>query len=398
MERHPAAHRLLWLAAGLLVSAGPSPRWGVSGHELIVRKAVEFLPDSNLKPFVRENLSYLVEHTLDPDRRRGIDPAEEPNHYIDLELFGIADSRSPLLGGGFPEPKPAGDGASQEKPKGRLPWRIEEVYERLVVEMRTGGWEQARQTLAELAHYLADATVPYHTTENHDGQLSGQEGAHARFETMLVDARLAEIEFGTRPEFLVKALDPTGRKNAIWGALRSSYEEVLALLQADREALREETEEGRISKFWKAKGTLVEKRIAWAIWLVASFWESAWADAGRPGPLLLAPREVHPPGKTFSAEEAKDHVGEEAAVEFVVARVGFSKKSNTTYINSHDPHEGHFTGVVFSDALSPVEQSLKLKLREGLEGKRVRIRGRIQLYKGSPEIIVEKPGQIEVVK
>ena len=381
-----------------LSAAFPAPRWGDSAHKLIAAKAVQFLPDSTLKLFAVENEAYLVGHTMDPDARKGVDPFEEANHYIDLERYGIQDPKSPLLASGFPEPKVLVDGAAHEKPRGRLPWRIEEVYERLVVEMRTGGWEQARQTMAELVHYVADAAVPFHTTENYDGQLTGQKGAHARFETELVGAHLAELEAGVSPEFLVKALDAAARKSALWGALRTSFEELPSLLQADQSALKEKGEGERAAQFWKAKGSLIEKRFARAIWLAASFWQSAWVDAGSPTPLLLAPRQVHPPTKVFTAEEAKDHVGEEATIEFVVAKVGFSKKSNTTYINSHDPHEGHFTAVVFSDALSNVEKALGLSLRDGLAGKKVRIRGKIQLYKGSPEIIVEKSGQIEMVR
>ncbi|MGY0038159.1 hypothetical protein [Pedobacter sp. NJ-S-72] len=38
---------------------------------------------------------------------------------------------------------------------------------------------------AYLGHYLADAHVPLHTTENHNGQLSNQPGIHAFWESRL---------------------------------------------------------------------------------------------------------------------------------------------------------------------------------------------------------------------
>lgn len=375
----------------------PLSRWGVSGHKLIAAKSVEALAESPFKSFAVANKEYLVDHSLDPDTRRNSDPREGPNHYIDLELYGIQDPKSPLLVSGFPEPKSSPSASPEEKPKGRVPWRIEEMYDRLVLEMKTGGWEQARLTMAELAHYLADATVPLHATQNYDGQMSGQEGAHARFETWLVDGNLSRLESSARPDSPVKALDAAARHAAIWATLRGSFEEVIPLLKADKDALKESAEEARFKKLWESRGEVVEKRINKAVWIVAAFWQSAWEEAGRPDPFLLAPSRVLPKEKAISSEQAKDHVGEEATVEFVVAKVGFSKKSGTHYINSHDPHEGYFAGVVFSDGLSKIEKSLGLTLREGLEGKKVRIRGKIQLYKGSTEIVVEKPEQISLV-
>src|SRR3546814_10784540 len=38
---------------------------------------------------------------------------------------------------------------------------------------------------ADLGHYLADAHVPLHTTENYNGQLSDQTGIHAFWESRL---------------------------------------------------------------------------------------------------------------------------------------------------------------------------------------------------------------------
>ena len=38
---------------------------------------------------------------------------------------------------------------------------------------------------ADLGHYIADAYVPLHTTENYNGQLTGQKGIHAFWESRL---------------------------------------------------------------------------------------------------------------------------------------------------------------------------------------------------------------------
>ena len=40
---------------------------------------------------------------------------------------------------------------------------------------------------ASLAHYVSDAHVPFHAVVNYDGQLTGQHGIHARFESALFE-------------------------------------------------------------------------------------------------------------------------------------------------------------------------------------------------------------------
>lgn len=387
---------------GALALAG-SFLWGFSGHKLLTEKAVHALPPSKLRQFAMANKSYLVEHCMDPDERRGSDPSEGPQHYIDLELYGIASPDSPLLKTGFDEPKAVasamGDDGKPDagKPKGRLPWRIEEVYARLVLEMRTGGWEQARLSMAELAHYLEDATVPLHVTENYDGQLTNQVGAHARFEEELVDFQLASLSSSLASETPVVALDAAGRKAAVWATLRSGFVDLPAVLRADKEVILQHPEEAWPAESWKRNGGIVQRRLSKAVWLVASFWQSAWEDAGRPDPILLGPSVVQPKDKFFAASEAKAHVGEEVTIEFVVAKVGQSKKSRNVYLNSQDPHEGHFVAVIFSPNVAKVEEALKLSLRDSLKGKKIRVRGKVQMYKDAPEIVISKPEQIEVV-
>ena len=48
---------------------------------------------------------------------------------------------------------------------------------------------------AEIGHYIGDAHVPLHTTENYNGQLSGQEGIHAFWESRLPEMFSDEFDF-----------------------------------------------------------------------------------------------------------------------------------------------------------------------------------------------------------
>lgn len=98
---------------------------------------------------------------------------------------------------------------------------------------------------------------------------------------------------------------------------------------------------------------------------------------------------------SISAESAKDHDGQTVTVCYTVATVG-AGRSNTTFINSHDPFKGYFVAVVFSAARSNVDSSVGGL--STLRGKVIEVNGRVQMYNGAPEIIVNSGNQIRVVR
>lgn len=48
---------------------------------------------------------------------------------------------------------------------------------------------------ADIGHYIADANVPLHTSENYNGQLTGQEGFHGFWETRLPELFIGSYSF-----------------------------------------------------------------------------------------------------------------------------------------------------------------------------------------------------------
>ncbi len=44
--------------------------------------------------------------------------------------------------------------------------------------MKAGHWEEVKVDAAILALYVGETDDPFHTTDNFDGKLSGQLGAH----------------------------------------------------------------------------------------------------------------------------------------------------------------------------------------------------------------------------
>ena len=91
------------------------------------------------------------------------------------------------------------------------------------------------------------------------------------------------------------------------------------------------------------------------------------------------------------ANEAAAHVREYATVEGVVAKVFTSNKGNTFLnIGASYPNQT-FTGWI--PPASPVSKS---PILSSIEGKHVKITGRIEMYKGKPEIRINAAEQLEV--
>jgi len=69
-------------------------------------------------------------------------------------------------------------------------------------------------------------------------------------------------------------------------------------------------------------------------------------------------------------------------------------KGQPTFLNFHDPYEGYFTAVIWGDdrgkfPLNPESYYLY---------KKVRIKGKIEIYEGDPEIILRQPSQIWIIE
>ena len=92
------------------------------------------------------------------------------------------------------------------------------------------------------------------------------------------------------------------------------------------------------------------------------------------------------------ANEAAAHINEWATVEGVVAKV-FTSKSGNTFLNIG----ATYPNQTFTGWIPPASPVAKSPILSGIEGKHVRITGRIQMYQGKPEIRINAALQLEVV-
>jgi DNA/RNA endonuclease YhcR with UshA esterase domain len=116
---------------------------------------------------------------------------------------------------------------------------------------------------------------------------------------------------------------------------------------------------------------------------------------GRPGLaactfLLLASLANAGAPAVVAAEDAADHVGEYVTVVGRVADV-FTSDNDNTFLNFGAAHPRQvFSATVFERYASGFNDLHRL------EGKRVRITGKIRLYQNKPQIILESPSQLKI--
>lgn len=277
--------RGVWALAVLLALAPQVEAWGFAAHREVTRLAIESLPEP-LASLFRRNADYLVEHSIDPDLWRAAgQPGEDPNHYLDLDAFGAY----PFAGVSHVESEHLARHGAAAAAKGRVPWRVAEVQRELVEAFRQHDPARALKSAAALAHYVGDAHVPLHATSNYDGQLSGQTGLHARWETALFERFEVQIEQGLHPAAAHPIGDPV---DAIFNVLVAAYKDSLEVLESDRacaggQDLAETAEDDRYndryySRLYEREAVRLRTRLRASAEAVGSFWLSAWQEAGRP--------------------------------------------------------------------------------------------------------------------
>ena len=284
--------RTLWSAcvlASVMALPVSTGAWGMDVHRLITARALDGMPPE-LKPFFAAERAFIIEHSVDPDLWRVMDLRgergdEPPNHFLDMDFEEGSKppfSNIPREYEAYVQKYGAGPAARY----GRLPWRAEEVYNRLVESFRDIGKptapyaaDNARYAMAVLAHYVQDAHQPFHAALNYDGQLTNQRGIHARFETELILRN--EKTWKLAP---VKAVVITGFRDYIFKTLLDSQALVEGILAADAKATegREFYDDAYFDALMKGSRATVERRLSDAASGVASAALSAWTEAGKP--------------------------------------------------------------------------------------------------------------------
>ena len=178
---------------------------------------------------------------------------------------------------------------------GIVPWYIQTVYNRLVKAFEQKDINYILKNSADLGHYVSDAHVSLHTTENYNGQLTNQKGIHAFWESRLPELFADDYDYlvGTA-EYQYSVLD------VAWQAVESSFNSLDSVLLFEKELSLEFEQdkqysyEKRGTKTIKVKSAdyslayhtkldgMVERRLKLSIISIGNLWYSAWVDAGQP--------------------------------------------------------------------------------------------------------------------
>lgn len=281
---------ILLIAATMLLVNGFS--WGFFGHKMINRLAVFTLP-AELLGFYKENIEYITEHAPDADKRRYGDPEEACRHYIDLDIYEKAAPIDTV-------PHRWKDAIAKYtedtlKEYGIVPWHIHFMKFRLTNAFKEGNLNDILRLSADIGHYIADAHVPLHATQNYNGQLTNQHGIHAFWESRLPELFAHEYDFFTGRAFYVNDV-----QEAAWVASETSFaakdsvllfeKKLSETFPNDKKYSYEQKGQTSVRTYSKAYSEAyhqllpgqVERRMRASVLMIGSIWYTAWVDAGQP--------------------------------------------------------------------------------------------------------------------
>lgn len=293
--------RVTGIACGLLLIILCSS-WGFFAHYRINRLAVFALPKS-MSGFYKANIDFITAHAVSADKKRWVDSLEAPRHFLDADHYG----RKPFWL--IPERwKDAVVKYSEDtlNKYGTVPWSIQSNYYWLVKAFKAHDTTRILTTSANLAHYIADAHTPLHLTENHDGQLTNQTGVHALWES-----RLPELFAANYNCYTGKARYIESPIKEAFSICRTSFSMADSVLRLQRLLNRYYTDDKKFSMVLRGKKMvkdyspaycrdyqrlmhrMIQRRMRSAVLAVASYWYSAWVDAGQPDLSKLIEKQLN---------------------------------------------------------------------------------------------------------
>jgi hypothetical protein len=243
--------------------------------------------------FFKPNIQFLTDHSVDPDKRRYAIVEEAPRHYIDMDNYG--KHPYPDLPRRYEDAiKKYGEDTVIEN--GIVPWWIQIMQQRLTNAFKEKNQAKILKLAAEIGHYIADSHVPLHASSNHDGQHTNQKGIHGFWESRVPEL-LADREFDFmigKADHISSIADYTWARVLESGAQSDTVLKYEALLSKEFPPDRKFAFEERSGKvirqyssaftieYNKKLNNMVERRMRQSIYSVASFWYTAWVNAGQP--------------------------------------------------------------------------------------------------------------------
>ena len=278
--------------------------WGFYAHQKINYYATFLLPPEMMRLY-KPCIDFVTEHAVDPDKRRYTISEEAPRHYIDIDNYGS------YPWAGLPRRWDSAVAKFTEdslQSNGIVPWWVQIMHLRLTSAFKEKNQAKILRLSAEIGHYIADAHVPLHASSNHNGQYSNQHGIHGFWES-----RIPELFAEQQYDFFIGKADYIKNPGSfIWDRVMESgaasdtvlkFEAVLNASFPTDQKFSFEERNGKVIRQYsfayatayqdKLKG-MIERRMRQSIYAVASFWYTAWVNAGQPDLSNLSNKEFSP--------------------------------------------------------------------------------------------------------
>tara|TARA_B100001079_G_scaffold153991_1_gene131994 strand:+ start:54 stop:914 length:861 start_codon:yes stop_codon:yes gene_type:complete len=278
---------IIWLIIVPLALTSFVGAWGYDGH-----RRINYIASKQLKgpfgQFLKNNSDPLKWYAVAPDYNKDIDSEEFHRHFIDADYYDeypftkIPKKYEELI---------SLYGEDKIRKYGIAPWAINETCERIIDLLKKNQLEEAIYNMGVVGHYIADLHMPLHTVINYNGQFSGNDGIHKRWEHRLVDEYVKKIKPVGKIE---KVEDPWSFSMKI---VKESFKLHSLILEADTKARKLLTKEqaDRLNSYdvlsfekpyldslYDDTGNLLNERMGRAVMRLASLWNYCWEQAGRP--------------------------------------------------------------------------------------------------------------------
>jgi len=278
--------------------------WGFYAHREINQAAIYTLPPE-MAPFFKTHAHVLVDWAVRPDQRRYAVDGEAPRHFIDWDVYSptLKDSLFRL-----PWSKAVNLVTEDTlQAYGIVPWHVISMKNQLTKAFSMKNTREILRLSAEIGHYIGDANVPLHTTQNYNGQMTGQTGIHGFWESRLPELFATGYSRWVGPAHYLEKPD-----SVIWQAVHLAHVALDSVLLFEKELTRslgnhrkfEVTERNRqtirtysdffSNAYHRALDGQVERHFKRAIRMTGDFWYTAWVDAGQPDLSSLLPYQHDP--------------------------------------------------------------------------------------------------------
>lgn len=314
-------NRFLTLLLLFFISGSDIAAWGFFAHRRINRLAVFSLPPE-MVGFFKANIQYITENAINPDRRRYAVMGEAEKHFIDADNYG--DSAVYKLPRYWPQALELFT-ERELRQHGIGPWNAYNVKIQLTEAFKKKDSKAILRLAADLGHYIADINVPLHTTKNYNGQLTGQNGIHAFWESRVPELLSDDFDFFVgQAEYL-----PSPQLTA-WTAVITAhtaldsvlnFERILSEKFPDDKKYSFEERGGINTRVYSKPFTMayndmlngqIERQMQNSIKMIADFWYTAWIDAGQPDLNSLLKSPIEDVKETFDPKEQleiREHEG-----------------------------------------------------------------------------------------